>query len=209
VVLFLLPPAPRRAAKRFADIATGRGGVFWPQNVLRRGVHADAVHTLTRCGRTAGGGAVCTLTRCTRGRMGRLVRRVLSQLGCSKGQPRSGRPSISALRCRSTPAVYPRTRRAASAFSVWPCSGRGLHSRSVTRTAGGLLHHRFTLTPHSPRRPCAWRSAFCCTFSRVAPGGCYPPPCSVEPGRSSAHTPKQHQDARRDRLVDPFAFGSL
>lgn len=52
----------------------------------------------------------------------------------------------------------------------------------VTPAAGGLLHHRFTLTAHSRAR----RSAFCCTFSRVTPGGCCPPPCSVEPGRSSA-----------------------
>lgn len=52
----------------------------------------------------------------------------------------------------------------------------------VTPAAGGLLHHRFTLTWRLRAR----RSAFCCTVSRVTPGGCYPPPCSVEPGRSSA-----------------------
>lgn len=52
----------------------------------------------------------------------------------------------------------------------------------VTPAAGGLLHHRFTLT----RRLRARRSVFCCTVSRVTPGGCYPPPCSAEPGRSSA-----------------------
>jgi hypothetical protein len=51
----------------------------------------------------------------------------------------------------------------------------------VTTTAGGLLHHRFTLTGNlSPRR-----SVLCGTVSRVTPGGCYPPPCSAEPGRSS------------------------
>lgn len=52
----------------------------------------------------------------------------------------------------------------------------------VTPAAGGLLHHRFTLTWRLRAR----RFVFCCTVSRVAPGGCYPPPCSVEPGRSSA-----------------------
>jgi hypothetical protein len=30
------------------------------------------------------------------------------------------------------------------------------------------------------------RSVLCGTVSRIAPGGCYPPPCPVEPGRSSA-----------------------
>ncbi|GAB3131016.1 hypothetical protein GCM10027057_00980 [Marisediminicola antarctica] len=30
------------------------------------------------------------------------------------------------------------------------------------------------------------RFTLCCTVSRIAPGGCYPPPCPVEPGRSSA-----------------------
>ena len=52
----------------------------------------------------------------------------------------------------------------------------------VTAAAGGLLPHRFTLT--SGFRP--RRSAFCGTVSRVAPGGCYPPSCPAEPGRSSA-----------------------
>jgi hypothetical protein len=37
----------------------------------------------------------------------------------------------------------------------------------VTRDAGGLLHHRFTLTPLT-----AGRSVFCGTFPRVTPGCC-------------------------------------
>jgi hypothetical protein len=62
-----------------------------------------------------------------------------------------------------------------------------------------LLRTRFTEPTGSPRplvvsyttvsplpNVAARRSAFCGTVSRVAPGGCYPPPCSVEPGRSSA-----------------------
>jgi hypothetical protein len=55
---------------------------------------------------------------------------------------------------------------------------------TVARRAGGLLHHRFTLT-NAPRKRRAWRSVFCGTFPRVAPGGCCPPPCPVEPGPSS------------------------
>src|SRR5450756_886827 len=45
----------------------------------------------------------------------------------------------------------------------------------VTWSAGGLLHHRFTLTP-TPVRPkpggSPWRSVFCGTVPRVAPDGC-------------------------------------
>src|SRR5450631_2869662 len=45
----------------------------------------------------------------------------------------------------------------------------------VTWSAGGLLHHRFTLTP-MPVRPepagSPWRSVFCGPFPRVAPDGC-------------------------------------
>jgi hypothetical protein len=41
--------------------------------------------------------------------------------------------------------------------SAWPCSRWGLPSQPVTRTAGALLPHRFTLTTHS--RNC--RSAVC------------------------------------------------
>jgi len=52
----------------------------------------------------------------------------------------------------------------------------------VTRAAGGLLRHPFTLAP--------WRAteqpAFCCTCRRVASPGRYPAPCSAEFGLSSA-----------------------
>src|SRR5699024_7735905 len=63
----------------------------------------------------------------------------------------------------------------------------------VTRCAGGLLHHRFTLTARHAGR----RFAFCGTFPRVTPGGRYPPPCPVEPGRSSVRVARQ-----RGRLAD-------
>src|SRR3954463_12816841 len=52
---------------------------------------------------------------------------------------------------------------------------------TVARRAGGLLHHRFTLTTARRR----WRSVFCGTVPRVTSGGCWPPPCPVEPGPSS------------------------
>ena len=52
----------------------------------------------------------------------------------------------------------------------------------VTLSAGGLLHHRFTLTPGRVRR----RSVFCGTIPRVTPGRRYRPPCPAEPGPSSA-----------------------
>jgi hypothetical protein len=59
----------------------------------------------------------------------------------------------------------------------------------VTREAGGLLHHRFTLTcPATCAKPGAdRRSVLCGTGLRVTPSGRYPPPCSAEPGRSSSH----------------------
>jgi hypothetical protein len=67
----------------------------------------------------------------------------------------------------------------------------------VALIPGGLLHHRFTLTADRSRR----RSVLCGTVSRVAPGGCYPPPCSVEPGRSSAAGASW--DAPADATVSP------
>ena len=58
---------------------------------------------------------------------------------------------------------------------------------SVTRGAGGLLHHPFTLTRTTPTsRRGRWRSTFCGTVPQVTPGGRYPPPRSVESGPSSA-----------------------
>jgi hypothetical protein len=52
---------------------------------------------------------------------------------------------------------------------------------AVTCGAGGLLHHRFTLTPALAQG----RSVFCGTVPRVTPGRRYRPPCPVEPGPSS------------------------
>jgi hypothetical protein len=58
-------------------------------------------------------------------------------------------------------------------------------ARPVTRPAGELLPHRFTLTAGKTRR----RSAFCCTFPDLTAGGRYPPQRPVEPGLSSVGRP--------------------
>ena len=72
----------------------------------------------------------------------------------------------------------------------------------------GLLQVGFTEPPQSPEalvvsyttvsplprprsRPTARRSVLCGTVPRITPGGCWPPPCPVEPGRSSAGLPKE------------------
>src|SRR4030095_1233390 len=51
----------------------------------------------------------------------------------------------------------------------------------------------FSYTPVSPLprdrpKPDPRRSVLCGTVPRITPGGCWPPPCPVEPGRSSAGT---------------------
>ena len=53
---------------------------------------------------------------------------------------------------------------------------------AVSRRAGGLLHHRFTLTS-APKTGGGLFSV--ALIPRVAPGGCCPPPRPVEPGPSS------------------------
>jgi len=73
----------------------------------------------------------------------------------------------------------------------------------VTRGAGALLPHRFTLTGADSRR--RRRSVFCGTVPRVTPGGRYPPPCPVEPGRSSAAPVAGH---RRDRPAGSSAVSA-
>src|SRR5690606_27011314 len=65
----------------------------------------------------------------------------------------------------------------------------------VTMSPGGLLHHPFTLTATLGRR----RSSLCGTVSRISPGGCYPPPCPVEPGRSSVRSPATRPSSRPAR----------
>ncbi len=52
------------------------------------------------------------------------------------------------------------------------------------RSPGALVVSYTTVSPLL--RPRTGRSVLCGTVPRVTPGGCYPPPCSAEPGRSSA-----------------------
>ena len=73
-------------------------------------------------------------------------------------------------------------RAVASLLSLAP--GGVYRAAPVTRGAGGLLHHRFTLTCASCQGH--RRSVLCGTFRRVAPPGRYPAPCPVESGLSSS-----------------------
>jgi len=82
-----------------------------------------------------------------------------------------GRAALDRSRRHAPPGACP--------FDLAP--GGVYRAAAVTCGAGGLLHHRFTLTP----RQRAGRSVFCGTFPRVTPGRRYRPPCPVEPGPSS------------------------
>jgi hypothetical protein len=116
------------------------------------------------------------------------------------------RPSICDDRCRPPGAIYPEAR--ASSPRTLPqvpggtlldlAPGGVCLATPVTRGAGGLLHRRFTLTPTPLREP--GRSVLCGTVPRVAPGGCCPPPCSVESGLSSM--PRSTAAARPTRPRD-------
>ena len=69
----------------------------------------------------------------------------------------------------------------ATPFSLLGLAPGGVYTaRSVTRPAGGLLHHLFTLTPYE-----YGAVVFCCTFRRITPPSRYEAPCFVEPGLSS------------------------
>lgn len=70
------------------------------------------------------------------------------------------------------------------------------------RSPGTLVVSYTTVSPLPPHGPevVRGRSVLCGTVPRVTPGGCYPPPCPVEPGRSSASLP-----ARRGRLASSSA----
>ena len=59
-------------------------------------------------------------------------------------------------------------------------SGGVYIANCITAITGGLLHHRFILTNIS-----IGGLLSVALFPRIAPGGCYPPPCSVKSGLSS------------------------
>jgi hypothetical protein len=89
--------------------------------------------------------------------------------------------------------------RAAHALLLGLAPGGVCLAGPVTRAAGELLPHLFTLTVTA--------DCFCGTVHRVAPPGCYPAPCSVELGLSSDGLPLVNDEvivwegAARDRLA--------
>ena len=62
----------------------------------------------------------------------------------------------------------PRGRNPATTAPLFGLAPGGVYqARAVTRPAGELLPHRFTLTPTAER---SWRFTFCCTFPSRSPG---------------------------------------
>ena len=122
----------------------------------------------------------------TTGRLGtsRSISRILSAPVKGQGDHPSATAVASGL-VRPTRklrrAAFRRFRRCAEAHPLGLAPGGVYRATPVTWGAGGLLHHRFTLTDRNRGR----RSVFCGTVPRVTPGGRYPPPCSVESGLSS------------------------
>ena len=102
------------------------------------------------------------------------------------------RPSIWTHRHRVPQAAYPQARASSPRTSAQPQPGCGLLGLAsggvclatpVTRNAGALLPHRFTLTTLA--RGQGWRSVFCGTFPRVTSDCRWQSPCSVKSGLSS------------------------
>jgi hypothetical protein len=61
---------------------------------------------------------------------------------------------------------------------IWSCSGWGLPCHCCYQQRGALLPHLFTLTSVLLKATLK-RFVLCGTIPRVAPGGCYPPSCSL------------------------------
>jgi hypothetical protein len=113
-----------------------------------------------------------------------------------------GRSFVYDADCSTPPAAYPkvgrfgpnRVRPKTHSLLLSFAPDEVYPADSVTKTAGALLPHRFTLTWEavtnfasrnpSKRKPFR-RFAFCCTCSILADGGRYPPSCPLEPGLSS------------------------
>jgi len=125
--------------------------------------------------------------RARRGATSRPVSRVLSPpRGVGDGHP-SGAPVARRLERpdpghgASNPWTAASPRRPVPAR---PCSGRGLPGRPVTRPPVGSYP---TISPLPALAEASrWLCDFCGTLLRVAPTGCYPAPCSAEPGLSSS-----------------------
>ena len=119
------------------------------------------------------------------------------------------RPSIWDDRCRPPRAVHPRIsggppiRAGPPAVTVGPFLTLLQAGFTEPRRSPAVLVVSCTTVSPLPRQPePTWRSVFCGTFPRVAPGGCYPPPCPVEPGPSSTPVPR---DEGRGRPASPSA----
>ena len=126
----------------------------------------------TRCG-PAGPSDASSAVRALRG-VGRPVGRVLSR-SCGGDHPSA--TTVAGRLVRSTRMLG---RAALERILSDLAPGGVCLAAPVARRTGGLLHHRFTLT--GPRTGGLFSVAL---IPRVAPGGCWPPPCPVEPGPSS------------------------
>ena len=167
------PPRHHRARERLPTPFGYRSGrlqsVTNPPPTTHRQTEIKRGHSLDRgCDLTCGGRVDLYAGFCTDAHRARWRRR---------------RPSISACRRRQALAAYPQ---ASDGPPSSACAGQHPQGRwtllglapggvylatSVTRGAGGLLPHRFTLTgPLVAER--TRRSVFCGTFPRVTPGCC-------------------------------------
>ena len=113
------------------------------------------------------------------GRMSQPIRRVLFRIRCGSGGGHPSRPHVAARLKRPTRALDGKPHRALSGLAP----GGACRAASVARSAV------VSYTAVSPL-PLARRFVFCGAFPRVTPGGRYPPPFPVEPGRSSWTRPK-------------------
>ena len=115
--------------------------------------------------------------------IGQPIRRVLSSAEVARG----GEATIHLRTPLPTPSSS-LPRHSGEQPSVMPCLALlRVGFTELPQSPGELVVSYTTVSPlPAPAlRPCR-RSTFCGTFLRVTPSGRYPPPCSVEPGRSSS-----------------------
>ena len=143
-------------------------------------------------------------------RASRPVGRVLCTRRCGPAAIHLGLPLPAAscgLPASIGRAALKRSRRKRNQWDRFPLGlapGGVYQAAAVTCGAGGLLHHRFTLTSPAGQGPGhGRRSVFCGTVPRVTPGRRYRPPCPAEPGPSSPRV------ARRGRPADSLATARI
>ena len=156
----------------------------------------------------------CTAGQRRKWRASRPVGRVLCTRGCGPAAIHLGLPLPTAscgLPASIGRAVLKRSRRKrkiAGRFPLGLAPGGVYQAARVTPGAGGLLHHRFTLTSPAGQGPDhGRRSVFCGTVPRVTPGRCYRPPCPAEPGPSSPRVARRGRPA--DSLVTARIFSRV